>query len=59
MNKCLLTWWKNTMLIFKEIDSALLACLEMLVNTPDAKGDIKQQINNPIQQSLRGPTCPR
>ena len=47
------------MLIFKEIDSTLLACLEMVVNTPDAKEDIKQQKNNPIQQSLRGPTCQR
>ena len=25
------------MLIFKEIDSTLLACIEMLVNTPDIK----------------------
>ena len=25
------------MLIFKEIDSTLLACLEMIVNTPDIK----------------------
>ena len=47
------------MLIFSEIDSTLLACIEMVVNAPDAKGDIKQQKNNPIQQSLRGPTCPR
>ena len=47
------------MLIFKEIDSNFLECIEMLVNTPDTKGDIKQQKNNPIQQSLLGSTCPR
>ena len=29
----LLTWSKNTLLIFSEIDSALLACLEIVVNT--------------------------
>ena len=47
------------MLIFSEIDSTLLACIEIVVNTTDAKGDIKQQKNNSIQQSLRGSTCQR